>query len=329
MSKIINEAILWAVDPFEKETRPDQSVVQQLMNWAKTSNLDIQPVYILSLPLGESQDFLDGSGPSTFYTSAEKASEAYLRELGVEEKTTRPVKVILSDSPSRKECVTALLDYADQVRPPCIVVSSHGRSGVQRLFLGSFAENLVLRSKYPAFFLTHWKAAAPAHPAPRAVFATDFSEYSHQAFLSFLAEAKRFQFDLTLLHSVTLPPGALISGYGAQFVIADDFFTNQVDWAKEEGEKWVRLSESQGVHARLVVKDEGVVSSVAETILSIADRVHAELIVMASISGPLTTTVMGSVAHDVFRSNRYPVWIYGPKTFGKILVQPKQMSAFA
>jgi len=321
------EAIIWAIDPFEKETKPDRSLVRQLMTWAELSGLDIQPVYVLSLPLEESGAFLEGAGSSSFLTAAEKSSEAYLRDLEV--KGTRPVKIIFTESPSRKKCVTALLEFADQVSPPCIVISSHGRSGVPRLFLGSFAENLVLRSKYPAFFLTHWKAAAPQHPAPRVVFATDFSEYSHKAFLSFLAEAKRFHFDLTVLHSVTLPAEALVPGYGAQFVIADDYFTSQVEWAKEEGEKWVKLAESRGVHSRLIVKNEGVVSNVGETILSIADRVHAELIVMASISGPITSYVMGSVAHDVFRSNRYPVWIYGPKALENVSNRNTEQASFA
>lgn len=305
------ETVVWAIDPFEKETRPAPSLVSKLLKWAQSSDLQIQPVYILSLQLGESADFLEGMGLSPV-PAAEKVSESYLQDLGVT--GVLPVKVIFAGAPSRKTEVDALLDFAEKHRSPCIVVSSHGRSGVGRLMLGSFAETLLARSSCPIFFLTHLKPEGKDEKEiKRVLFSTDFSDSSRKAFQLFLSQAKRFHFDLTLFHSVSLPASVMGSGYGEQVVLPEDYFTQQLKWAQIEGEQWAKLAESYGVHTRFIVKDEGVGAKTGKTILTVAQEQGAGLIAMASKSGTISSFVMGSVARDVFRSNSYPVWICGPR----------------
>ena len=310
------QVVVWAIDPFEKETRPDRPLVHKLMNWARSSNLELQPVHILAAPKDTADEYLEGAGIGRYISAAEKTAERYLQDLGVV--GARPVKVLLAGSTSRQEEVKDLLGYAEEQNAECVVVSSHGRSGVQRLVMGSFAENLLLHSARPVMFLTHLKNADEHDKKiTRALFTTDFSDYSREAFLRFLSEAKRSHLDLTLFHSVSLPAAALASGYGAPVILPDDYFTNQTKWANHEASRWAKLAESYGVHTRLVVKDEGVGPNIAETILSVAKEEGAGLIVLASVSGTVTSFVMGSVAREVFRTNRYPVWIYGPKALEK------------
>lgn len=305
--KNTKQVAVWAIDPLEKETRPDRPLIRKLMNWARSSNLELQPVHVLAA---------SGKGESFNITSAEKTAERYLSELGVV--GARPVKVLMTGSASRKEQVNDLLDYADELAAKCIIVSSHGRSGLQRLVLGSFAENLLLHSAHPVIFLTHLKNAAENDKQfTRALFATDFSDYSREAFLRFLKEAKRSHLDLTVFHSVSLPAAALATGYGVPVAIPEDYFPSQLKWAKREAARWAKLAESHGVHAKLVVKDEGIGPNIADTILGTAEEQGADLIVMASVSGALTSFVIGSVAREVFRANRYPVWMYGQKALEK------------
>lgn len=331
MKKIITraqnskQAVVWAIDPFEEQTRPDLTLVRQLMKWARSANLEIQPVYILSLPLDETGDFLEGRGTSANVTAAEEAAESYLRELGFE--GSLPVKVIFSDSPSRKECVSALLKFAESqfsslLQPPCIIVSSHGRSGFSRFLLGSFAENLLLQSKYPVLFLNHLTdEPTQVRDFNRVLFTTDFSDYSHAAFVDLVSHAKRFHFDITLMHSVSLPAGALTSDYGVPFTLAEDYFPNQVKWAKAEGKRWAKLAESYGVPVHVAILEEGIGPDIATGILATANKLSIGIIAMASISGPVTSFVLGSVAHNVFRHSRCPVWVFGPKALGPVQKQ--------
>jgi nucleotide-binding universal stress UspA family protein len=283
------------------------------MNWARSSSLEIQPVHILAFPNDAADEYPKVAGIKRYITAAEKAAERYLQDLGVF--NARPVKVLLAGSSARREEVRDLLDYAEEQNARCIIVSSHGRSGVRRLFLGSFSENLLLQSVCPVVFLTHFENADDHDKKiTRALFATDFSGYSREAFIRFLSEARRSHLDLTLFHSVFLPAATLGTGFGAPVVISERYFPEQVKWAKREASRWAKLAESFGVHIRLIIKEEGVGPNIAETILEVAEKEGAGLVAMASVSGAVTSFVLGSVAREVFRMNRCPVWIYGPRS---------------
>src|SRR4051812_48175729 len=91
---------IWAIDPFETETRPDRGLVSWLMTWAKASNLELQPVFVLSLPNDESRAVTERLGITRYLSIAEKASEYYLRELGAT--GFLPVKVVPAESASLK-----------------------------------------------------------------------------------------------------------------------------------------------------------------------------------------------------------------------------------
>jgi nucleotide-binding universal stress UspA family protein len=309
---IPTETVVWAIDPFEEEVRPGQHLVHQLINWARISNLELQPVYILEVPRSVSSGFLEGGGLSPYIAAAEKYSEKYLRHLGVI--GVRPVKVIIPESSTRKEKIDVLLKFAKEQSSQCIILSSHGRSGVQKLVLGSFAENLLLQSKCPVFFLTHLpKANEDGRHFERVLFATDFSDRSKEEFLDFLLQAKRFHFQVSLFHSVSLPEASLASGFGTPVLIPDDFFSSQIKWAKAKGAIWVELAKSHGVQVKFIVKNDGIGTLIAETINSAAHQEGAGVIALGSTSGALSSFTTGSVAHDVFQSGVYPVWLYGPK----------------
>jgi nucleotide-binding universal stress UspA family protein len=196
-----------------------------------------------------------------------------------------------------------------------IVVSSHGRSGLERIALGSFAENLLCDSERPVLFLTH----APAKVAgaiQRVLFPTDLSEKSRIAFQQFLPQAKALQAELVLFYAVALPNVALSPGglYGAADVgIPEDYFPNMESWAKKEGSRWAEEARAYGVTGHVVITDEGVSSQVAKAILRVAHKEQVQLIAMASLSGAFSSFVAGSVAREVFRTQEYPVWIWGPK----------------
>lgn len=320
--------VVWAIDPLENESKPDPRLVAELMEWSKSSGFKVQPVYVLSLPTNETEDMINGTETSLYVKTAEKTSEIYLRELGV--RGTDPVKVIFTQTPSRKNQVEELIKISDELNSPCIVVSSHGRSGVQRIVLGSFAETLLLQSKRPVFFLTHLRRPdVDGRRIKKVLFATDFSEFSYDAFRHFVNEAKRSRFEIVLFNSVSLPSSTLAAGFGPPLVIPEDYFPVQSKWADSESRRWAQIAESEGVQTSVIVKDNGVGSNVAESIIEAARAEKAEIIAMASVSGAFSATVMGSIARDVFRANRYPVWVYGPKSLQKSYESDAVKSALA
>ena len=308
----MKETIVWAIDPYENGMKPEASIIRKLTSWLNTGEVQIQPVYLLADP-----DSVHA------ISKAEATAEEYLLELGVMENL--PVKVIAVERSTRKEEVEALLTFAKRLESTAILVSSHGRSGTERFFLGSFAENLLRESKCPVLFLNQLNLWKEKKEIPRrTLFATDFSDQSHEAFLQFLTQAKRFNFDIVIFNAVSLPSVVLLSSYGTPVMIPDDYFLTQTQAAKEEATKWIQQADEQGVYATFVVEDGGIGPEIPSMILRVAEQQGAEMIVMASTSGPLSSFVLGSVAREVFRCHHYPVWVYGPNAIERKSSTPDQ-----
>jgi nucleotide-binding universal stress UspA family protein len=99
---------------------------------------------------------------------------------------------------------TVVSHLADLHDADLIVIGTHGRSGFEKMFLGSVAERVFRLSDLPV--LTVGPAVAKAPPVEaelkNIVFATDFSETSRRALPYALSFAQEHQASLTLLHVV-------------------------------------------------------------------------------------------------------------------------------
>ena len=90
-----------------------------------------------------------------------------------------------------------------------LVLGTHGRSGFQRLFLGSVTEKVIRRATCPTIVVPPRAPDVPAG-APiqfrRILCAVDFSESSLEALAYAITMAEEADARLTLLHVVELPP---------------------------------------------------------------------------------------------------------------------------
>ncbi|HEV3218294.1 MAG TPA: universal stress protein [Candidatus Acidoferrales bacterium] len=85
-----------------------------------------------------------------------------------------------------------------------IVVGTHGRSGAERLLLGSVAEEIFRRSSVPVLTIGPWAARAVHNAAKfhRILFATDFTKESLAAAPYAISMAQENQARLVLLHVI-------------------------------------------------------------------------------------------------------------------------------
>lgn len=118
--------------------------------------------------------------------------------------------------------VEEILDHAESQRADLIAMSTHGRSGIRRIMLGSVAEAVVRAAPVPVLLLrggtlaVRGEAGALAAARPRPAELTvpavhhilcpvDFSETSERAVEYAGALAQRFGAELTVLHVVHDP----------------------------------------------------------------------------------------------------------------------------
>jgi nucleotide-binding universal stress UspA family protein len=301
---------IWAVDPFEKATKPMVAAVKALDRWAAEAGVRLQPVYVLSLPLREVR-----RGSLKHVERMQDLLESFVG--GYELRNALPAEVLLEESDSRLGAVKEILGYAKRNKAAWIALSSHGRSGFKRFVFGSFAENLLHEAKCPVLFLS--KGAF--EPEKNAVlFPTDFTRESRSAFRQFLPLARGLNLELVLFHSISLPMPAYMGdpmlGLSTAY-IPEKFFPAQRAWAGRKGAAWVKAALASGVRAQLVLSEQRVGLVTGEAILRAAKKAGAGLIVMASQGRPVDRILLGSAAYEVFRGNQYPVWMFGPKALAE------------
>lgn len=297
------KTIIWAVDPFERETKPSKAALQSFWAWVASQDAAVQPVYVATpttadLSLGYIAPVRD----------LEKRVDRFMKNLGFT--SALPGKVIVDETSSRGGAVQRLLQLASRDEADCIVLSSHGRSGLSRFMLGSFAESLLRESKVPVLFLSQRGFSAEAPQGTKnIIFATDFSENSRVAFRKFLQQTKLSGCQVTLFHSVVYP---VPHTAGAVAYMPGDYFEEKESWARKSAAAWIEEAKAFGASAGLLVRDGGTGFVTGTAILKVAKDLGAVLIAMASTSGLLDRALFGSAAFEVFKARSCPVLIYGP-----------------
>ncbi|MGZ3705931.1 MAG: universal stress protein, partial [Bdellovibrionota bacterium] len=241
----MNEAkcVLWAVDPWEKSETPSMSEVRRLARAARREGLPLIPVHVVSVSEPQWE-----RGKVALIPEIQAELELYLRRFSISHAEPR---VIVDESGNRAGAVRALLDLAKQEKAAWIMVSSHGKTGMARLMLGSFAENLVKHSRLPLFFLPR-QALRPTTRASRvALFPTDLSPAAHVAFTRFLDVALSQRLEIAILHELSTPIPSFDAGLGPVF--PQNFDGEQKQWAQKAGAALVEEARRHGVKARFAL----------------------------------------------------------------------------
>jgi nucleotide-binding universal stress UspA family protein len=189
-----------------------------------------------------------------------------------------------------------------------LVLGTHGRSGFQRLFLGSVTEKVIRKATCPTLVVPPRAADVPPD-APvrfkRILCAIDFSESSLSALAYALNLAEEADAHLTLLHVIEMPPEL------RENPLAPDFDIDRIH-AAAEADARRRLQDLIPDQARTYATvDTAVVEGGAyRRVLQRAAEEQADLIVMG-VHGrsPLDLLVFGSTTHHVIRAATCPVLI--------------------
>lgn len=291
---------LWAVDPFEAELLPNPSALESAKLFLGGSLEKLLPVYV-------------HRSPETG-VSAEDMTEianAILRPLGLP--VQRSVRVVTARDTSRWRQIEELLQVAREERASMILVSSHGRAGMGRMVLGSFADALLQQSPIPVWFL-------PRHGAHelkprRLLFATDFSDRCREVYHAFLDSARASAEEVILYHVASLPldGASACASVGALGAIPEGFIETMTENAWERARSWVEDTRRRGVLAPVRPEIDPGCGRIGEGILRFAYREGVSLIGMASRSGPWERTLFGSSVRLVVRDQIFPVWVCGPR----------------
>lgn len=314
--------IIWAFDAFEDEERLQANAARVLSNFQEKAFVQIEPVFVLvaaseAWQLDYSADWLEETRQNI-----RRQMEATLLKSGFP--FVLGPKILIEPLATITASVESLLSYAKQQLADLIVVSSHGRQGLDRFFFGSFAETLLARSAIPVMVMGGG-LKSESHLS-RILFPTDFGDRSRRLFYKTIALAKQMGAMVRIFHLVSAPPrGVMDTGYfpaiyGAdgEMVDIEDFMESKTDQQLKRAESWAEWAKSQDVNCDFKVDSSA--TTFVDSICQQACESQSDLIVMEGQAGPIRVAILGSSMRAVVRVAPCPVLVF-PKREEDLAVQ--------
>lgn len=245
-----------------------------------------------------------------------KDEDAYLESTVAE--LTSGASIPASHAVLRGDPVEAICMRAQDIRADLIVMTSHGRTGFSRAWVGSVADGVVRRSATPVLMLppaTHKATRVAVHGLfKRVLVPLDGSALATEALAPASALAKCSGARVELLR-VVQPVPLPLSDAGVPFSysawIPDDAATRQVaDHARLQlSNVALRLSEETGLDVKAHVV---VAAIVARAILDFAAGNSVDVIAMSTRGRGASRLIIGSVADKLLRGAGLPIMLQHP-----------------
>ena len=238
------------------------------------------------------------------------------------ERMTREVvsgaTIPVSHSVMRGGVVEMICQRALDIDADLIVMTTHGRTGVSRAWLGSVADGVIRRSGTPVLLLhpaeTKSAQTAAHHRFAKILVPLDGSALAADALSSAAALARCSDAKLVVLRVVKPVPLILVEpGLPLMYPppIQDDVVTNRlVDEVKEQlVDVAGRTADATGVEVESHVVVE---SSVAHGIITFAWSNDIDVIAMSTHGRGASRLLIGSVADKILRGSGLPVLLHRP-----------------
>lgn len=194
---------------------------------------------------------------------------------------------------------TSILTYAEEDSVDLIVMGTHGRRGVDRMLLGSVAEEVVRQAPCPVCTVRNAAETAPSDSVRRVMVPIDFSESSTLALQHARELALTYGAEIVALHAIEEVVLPMAYGMAPKQVDAEAVRPN-VEQALAD-----LLAEHVGVeHARAEIR----VGYPPQEILDAVSDENIDWVVMGTHGRQgLNRLLMGSVAERIVREAACPV----------------------
>jgi nucleotide-binding universal stress UspA family protein len=263
------------------------------------------PIYIEGMPVID----------ANLHSLAREHERVYLERLRDDLRSTRELWITCANLDSDGSIAGTLAHYAEASKIDLVVMTTHGRGGLARAWLGSVADALVRCSQAPILLLRPGEEAPDLAQPPqlkRILIPLDGSELSEQIVEPALELGGPTQVEYTLLRVVE--PFIIAVGYPPPVQTSRlDVKLSQEQLA--EGQAYVdRVADRLRAAGYRTQARALLAERVAAAILDEARRQNADLIAMTTHGrSGLARVLLGSVADKVLRGGAVPMLLARPR----------------
>jgi nucleotide-binding universal stress UspA family protein len=279
---------------------------------ARRSGATLHFVEVQTLLTAETAPGLPVTIDAAFVAEIEFQAETWLRDLA--DRVSKEHGVETRWALLQGAVVPALDAYAREEGVDLIVMSTHGRGGLRRAWLGSVADRLIRHVTVPVLLIRPAEAAMPAAPDAfrNIVVGLDGSPIAEHALDAAMTVAAHGVTRITLAR-IAVAPLHINSSY-----LPDAARTQREEEARarQEAEEYLAVVAARirpgwnDLETRVVTAYQ-----TAGALLDLAATESADLIVVGTHGrGPITRAFLGSVADKVIRGSRKPTLVKRPLT---------------
>lgn len=201
-----------------------------------------------------------------------------------------------------RDTATELVQYASACDADLIVMGTHGRRGLNRLFVGSVTEAVMRQAPCPVLAVR--SGNAPSAEVNTLLVPLDLSEQSLYAWEYGRRLARAYDARLTLLHVTDVELLPSMTGTSSY---VPHVSTELAAWTRDEAEQLVKDAQDDGIAATYVLASGDPSNVICQ------QATRADLVVMTSHGRVgLDRLLLGSVAETVMRQAPCPVLVVRP-----------------
>ena len=207
-------------------------------------------------------------------------------------------------------------------KPSLIVMGTHGKTGLDRLFLGSVAEEVIRNSCTPVLILGPQITEAPrVVKSGKILVATDLTKNSRRAEAYAMKLAAALKAEIVLIHSIaeTVRTADQFASMSGTAYIDDSFIKTMRQKAGQALKKKAQLLKSKRLRASFILDEKGPISS--HVIAGEALKDYQFLIMGTHGRNSLVSAFLGSTARQTLLSAPLPTIIVKSDDFMRSHVQ--------
>jgi nucleotide-binding universal stress UspA family protein len=247
--------------------------------------------------------------------------DQYVRDTA--QKVARNGSVSTTHAVLKGDVITSIVDRAHHVGADLVVMTSHGRTGLRRAWMGSVTDGMIRQSAIPVLMLRPVGARTSAleKPEPFGTILVPL-DGSPEALRVLKAAASLACCDnarLLLVRVVQPVPlvmadASIASVYPAYMPddVATDGLVNEANRELAAAARTCAEMQCPNVACEVVVA-----TSVAQALLDFARDHRADVIAISSHGRGASRLLIGSVADEVMRGSGLPMLIHGPTLIGR------------
>lgn len=294
MKPLFFKKLIWSIDALESPEH-HQKVQVLLKSLIAETGAVVQPVYILGSPFAHSDK------PSEFEEAFEALAKKRLNEVqrSANMSLLAEGQILVNRDGSTRAGVQMLIEEAEDQQADAIVLATHGRSGMSRFFMGSFAETLIMRSTVPVITVNPETKISPK--VSNILFPTTFQTKYRSGFERVAQLTKSLGARLTVFYKEPHIPAHYMSPLIQAYIEKESIARRQ------KAEEWKGWAEKFGIDLTLALDNQP--GPIVNAIDNVASAGAFDLIALISQSDDLSVPLLGSVARQLVRTAPCPVWV--------------------